>query len=410
MSLPRAGLWIACLLQTACSLLAQQATGTLKEVDPQNGFLVVWARGQDRTLKADENTRVLDAAGRELADGLGAAELKAGVEVTVTVERRNGQMFLKTLRLGRAEAPTAEGGKPTVGFKPLNEMTSEDEYKGEDGGLYGGGKNDPPAAHLAAAKGEAALPVPLDAEGKPSKDGVVVLVSISMSNATQEFSTFKSIADRDADKSESLTIVDCAQGGQAMAQWAPADAKTWTEAERRLKAAGVTPAQVQVAWIKLANVRPAGDLAEHGKKLQQDTIAVLHNARERFPNLRVAYLGSRIYAGYAGTALNPEPYAYEGAFVVRWLIQDQIEGDPDLNWDAKLGAVKAPLLLWGPYLWADGTTPRKDDGLVWERGDLGGDGTHPSDSGRQKVANLLLTFFKTDPVARTWFTQSGRGK
>ncbi len=406
----RVGLWIACLLQTAGGLFAQQATGTLKEIDAENGVVVVNARGQDRRLRVDEDTKVLGAEGKDLPDGLESAELKAGVEVTVTVERRDGGMFLKTLRLGRAEGPAPEGGRETVGLKPLTEMTAEDKYKGEDGGLYGEGRNDPPAALLAAAKAESALPVPLDAEGRPAKDGTIALVSISMSNATQEFSRFKQVADADPDKSKLLTIVDCAQGGQAMAQWAPPDARTWTEAERRLTAARVTPAQVQVAWIKLANVRPTGDLAEHGKKLQKDTIAVLHNAKARFPNLRVAYLGSRIYAGYASTALNPEPYAYEGAFAARWLIRDQIDGDPDLNWDPARGAVEAPLLLWGPYLWADGITPRKGDGLVWERKDLGGDGTHPSDSGRQKVADLLLTFFKTDPLARTWFTGSGGGK
>jgi hypothetical protein len=67
--------------------------------------------------------------------------------------------------------------------------------------------------------------------------------------------------------------------------------------------------------------------------------------------------------------------------------------------------VKAPLLLWGPYLWADGVTPRKGDGLVWERKDLAADGVHPSPSGRQKVADQLLKFFKTDPSARTWFVK-----
>ncbi len=63
------------------------------------------------------------------------------------------------------------------------------------------------------------------------------------------------------------------------------------------------------------------------------------------------------------------------------------------------------LLLWGPYFWADGLTPRQSDGLVWQRSDLGGDGTHPSDSGRQKVAEQLLKFFKTDDYAKTWFVK-----
>lgn len=216
---------------------------------------------------------------------------------------------------------------------------------------------------------------------------------------------FKRLADGDPAKSSRLTIVDCAQGGQAMAEWAPPDARPWQEALSRIESAGVTPEQVQVAWIKLANKSPRGELEQHGRQLESDTRAVIQNAQARFPNLRVVYLGSRIYAGYAGGALNPEPYAYESAFVVRWLIQDQMAGDPELNADPARGAVKSPLLLWGPYFWADGVTPRESDGLVWVRDDLAGDGTHPSQSGRQKVAAMLLEFFKTDPLARGWFTE-----
>jgi hypothetical protein len=48
-------------------------------------------------------------------------------------------------------------------------------------------------------------------------------------------------------------------------------------------------------------------------------------------------------------------------------------------------------------------TPRKSDCLIWERKDLAGDGTHPTQSGRQKVADMLLKFFKTDANARKWF-------
>ena len=140
--------------------------------------------------------------------------------------------------------------------------------------------------------------MPLDAEGKPAKDGKIVLVSISMSNATQEFSHLQ--ADRRRRPAEIARADD-----RRLCPGRPGDgrsgsipkARPWAEADRRLTAAGVTPKQVQVAWIKLANVGPTGELTEHGKKLQDDTLAVLHNAKARFPNLRVAYLGSRIYAG-----------------------------------------------------------------------------------------------------------------
>jgi len=48
---------------------------------------------------------------------------------------------------------------------------------------------------------------------------------------------------------------------------------------------------------------------------------------------------------------------------------------------------------------------RRGDSLVWERADLGPDGTHPSERGRAKVARLLLDFLKTDPTARPWFVK-----
>jgi hypothetical protein len=286
---------------------------------------------------------------------------------------------------------------------PLCDMSATDRHQGEDGGLYGQGRNTPPEEHRKAAEAELARIQPLDAEGKPAKDGKIVLVSISMSNATQEFSVFKQFADADPAKAPVVTIVDCAQGGRAMAEWVDPKAQPWAEAERRLAAAKVAHPQVQVAWIKLANIRPRGDLSQHGKKLQRDTLAVLHNAKARFPNLRVVYLGSRIYGGYATGPLNPEPYAYESAFAVRWLIQDQIKGEAALNYDANRGDVKAPLLLWGPYLWANGEKGRKLDDLVWKREDLAADGVHPTMSGRRKVAKLLLDFFKTDPLAKSWF-------
>jgi len=320
--------------------------------------------------------------------------------------------------LNKALASRGKGGqapqRPAIaqvektGFKPLTEMTADDRYKGEDGGLYGQGQNTPPAELKKAAEIELAKIAPLDKDGKPSPTGTTAFVSISMSNATQEFATFKPLADRDAARSPRVTIIDCAQGGQAMAQWVDPKALAWQEADRRLSVAGISPQQVQVVWVKLANVQPRGDLQEHGAKLQKDTTAVLQNAKAKFPNMRIAYLGSRIYGGYTAGALNPEPYAYEGAFVVRWLIRDQMKGDAALNYDAAKGEVKAPLLLWGPYFWGDGVTPRKSDGLVWKREDLREDGTHPSQSGKDKVARMILDFCKTDPLAKPWFTGSAK--
>jgi len=395
------------LLLMGGKLLAFDAVGTIERIDVERGVLQIQANGQDHIVTIAKDVRVTGTDGQPLADGLRSKELKNGVEVTVTVIRGDMGPIIEAIQIGNrgAVSNAAYNSRSSVGLKPLTEMTAEDRYKGQDGGLYGAGRNEPPAALLAAARKQTQRIAPLDADGKVSKDGRVGLISISMSNATMEFSLFKQIADNDPDKSPRVSIVDCAQGGQAMAEWAYPGAPAWAEADRRLEQAGVSAKQVQVVWVKLANKSPHGELAEHCGKLQTDTMAVLHIAKVRFPNLRIAYLGSRIYGGYADTPLNPEPYAYEGAFAVRWLIQDQIKGDPDLQYDDAMGAVKVPLLLWGPYIWADGTSPRKSDGLVWERKDFGIDGTHPSDTGRRKVAEMLLRFFKEDALASVWFTR-----
>lgn len=278
-------------------------------------------------------------------------------------------------------------------------------YKGEDGGLYGGGKNPPPAAHLAAAMGESEQIRPRDTAGQAAADGKIGFLSVGMSNTTQEFSRFMQEAARDPRKSPRVVLVDGAQGGQTGARWADAGAPLWTQVDERIARAGLSAAQIQVAWMKQAEAGPArlGEFPQHTDVLREHLVVALGHLKKRFPNLRIVYLSSRIYAGYATTALNPEPYAYESAFAVRRLIQDQIAGRAELNFDPARGAARSPLLLWGPYLWADGATNPASGALSYEPADFGADGTHPGDSGRAKVARLLLDFLKADVTARPWF-------
>ncbi|MBI5725079.1 MAG: hypothetical protein HZA50_14050 [Planctomycetes bacterium] len=301
--------------------------------------------------------------------------------------------------------------RETTGCVPLTDM-GDKTYKEWDGGLYGKGKNEPPPELAETAKKVATSIKPLDKDGKPSADGKIVLISLGMSNTTMEFSVFKQRADKDSAKSPLVAIVDCAQGSQEATRWSlvntgeRAGRPPWEVMAERLKAADVSDAQVQAVWIKLAIANPAsdGDVAKQIKRFKDYNIIILHKLKAKFPNLQIAFLSSRIYAGYATTPLNPEPYAYEYGFACRDLILGQADGKLDLNWDPAKGAVKSPLLLWGPYLWADGTTPRKSDGLVWKKEDMtGNDGTHPSRAGIDKIVNLLMDFFKTNPYTKDWY-------
>jgi hypothetical protein len=321
-------------------------------------------------------------------------------------------LAIATNALAQQPLPAGPSNRPppprdSTGLTPLTELGAA-KYRGEDGGLYGGGRNEPPAAHAAAARKQSAQIVPRDAEGQPAKDGKIGVLSVGMSNTTMEYSAFKRLAEGDPEMSPRVVLVDGAQGGKTATVWAKPDAPVWPEVEARLQRARITPRQVQVVWLKQAEAGPArlGEFPEHAQVLQMHLVGILNLLHQKFPNLRVVYLSSRIYAGLATTPLNPEPYAYESAFAVRWVIRDQITGKPDLNYDPARGEVKSPLVLWGPYLWADGIRPRKVDGLVWTKQDLSpNDGTHPAmPEGVRKAAKQLLTFFKTDPYAKRWFT------
>lgn len=277
-------------------------------------------------------------------------------------------------------------------------MAADDRYQGEDGGLYGGGLNEPPATHRSAAIKELAKIQPLDPRGDPSAGGKIGFVSVGMSNTSLEFTTFKQMADKDTTKTSRLVFVNGAQSGLDAGVWATTETP-WLELGRRLRAGGLTPQQVQIAWVKQAIRDPKEPFPAEARTLQGHLATILNRLKRYCPNVRVAYLSSRIYAGYTGSPLNPEPHAYESAFSVRWVLQDQIEGNPALICDE--GSAKSPLLLWGPYLWADGLSPRSD-GLTWGPDDFEADGTYPNGAGCEKVVTLLLNFFKSNPLAAWW--------
>ncbi|HEY3837883.1 MAG TPA: hypothetical protein VGL72_14980 [Bryobacteraceae bacterium] len=292
--------------------------------------------------------------------------------------------------------------RESTGLIPLPDLGTG-IYKGEQGGLYPGGVNTPPPAHLKAGLALAKKIVPLDAEGHPASDGRIVMISIGMSNTTMKFQAFQKLAKEQHDLNPKLLLVDGAQGSQV--GWITSKPNTpfWDVVNQRLSAAGVTPAQVQAAWMLQANPGPQAEFPTEMRELQRNMVDTLHNMHDKFPNLKMTYLSSRTYAGYATSPLNPEPHAYENGFAVKWVVSDQIGGKPEMNYDPAKGPVSAPWVAWGPYVWADGVKPSKS-GLFYVKEDYGdADGTHPSMSGRMKVATRLMEFMKTDATTKGWF-------
>lgn len=304
--------------------------------------------------------------------------------------------------LALAGAADRVAAQSCVGCSPLDDLAGA-PHRGEPMGLYPGGTNTPPAGHQTLALAAAAGVVPRDATGAPAANGLIGLLSIGMSNCNQEFAAFERLEDVRPGRNPRLVVIDGAVGGQSADIIRNPAATYWNTVTQRLAAAGVDPDQIQLIWLKEADgAVPDTSFPAHADSLRAHLKDVVRILKGRYPNLALCYLSSRIYGGYSSSPERGEPLTYETGFSVRGLIADQIAGDPALNADPDIGPLEAPVLLWGPYLWANGVVPRPGDGLVWSAADLESDNVHPSPSGEAKVAGLLAAFLAAEPTAAPW--------
>ena len=95
------------------------------------------------------------------------------------------------------EAPRCTTVGAATGRVPLTDLVDR-TYLGFTGGLYPDCANTPPVAHDSAGRSRALSVQPLDGNGNPSANGKIALLSIGMSNTTQEFCSFSSLPPCDA--------------------------------------------------------------------------------------------------------------------------------------------------------------------------------------------------------------------
>ena len=254
---------------------------------------------------------------------------------------------------------------------PLTDLGSA-RYLGFAGGLYPNGENSRPSAYEEAGVALGGTVQPVDKDGNPAGSGKIGMVCIGMSNTSREFSQFIHLVEADARKNPSLRMIDAALGGTSASQMAVLDCDYWKHVDRQLQRFEITGAQVQVVWLKPAQAYETLGFPEKARRIQNAMHSIIEILTAKFSQLKLVYVSSRIYGGYSKIDLNPEPIAYESAFGVKWLIEEwNNKSNPtgSLSW-----------VSWGPYLWADGLTPRSD-GLIWERSDFEPDGVHPSAQG-----------------------------
>jgi hypothetical protein len=313
----------------------------------------------------------------------------------------------------RSPGQAANCGNTSVGRIPLTDLGA-DTYDGYPGGLYPYGLNARPAGHEQSGLNQAFQVTPRDTSGTPDPNGTILFLSIGLSNTSLDWTAFMDSAQVDPLRSPRVRLMDGAVGGWDACQISDPAAGYWPIVDARIRNAGYRPGQVQVVWLMsvcrsdsfatcLPDTFPCD--ARKGEAQLRGIVRHLHVA---FPNLRLVYVSSRNYGGYSAFGNNGESWSYHHGFSVKWLIDDQLAGDPELNWNPALGPVEAPWLSWGPYLWADGLTPRSD-GLTWDCADFVSDGVHPSLAGRQKAASRLFEWVHTDPTVLPWYTGATSG-
>ena len=306
----------------------------------------------------------------------------------------------------------------TPSLVPLIDMGAS-TYFGFPGGLYPGG-NVMPQQHFDAGRAFAAAVEPLDVNGNPRTSGKYVLLSIGHSvvqqvfcfeNPCPSFSFMgKALADAEVE-STNLAFVKGAEGGRTTEFWDSPNRPDYDRIrDEELEPLGLSEQQVQVVWMAVNNrVASPPPFPANADVLVRQFGNITRALRSRYPNLRLVFLASATYGGYIERLERvQEPFQYESGFTMKWLIQAQIDemASGGTIVDGRAGDLNyntvAPWIGWDPYTWADGENPRSD-GLFWTFDDFQSDGVHYSQSGIDKAAGLLLTFFKTSPQTRCWF-------
>lgn len=290
-------------------------------------------------------------------------------------------------------AITATATEPLV---PINELGTA-SFHGFMGGLYANGSNEPHAAHAQTLRERCARILPLDAEGKPSATGRIVIAGVGASVCRQIFAQLERRGAETPGIHPAVTFVNCASGGADVNKIT--EDRYWQRAQQALKARGVSALQVQVVWYQSDELRDSrDDFPGRPQRLQVALAQQMKLIAQHFPNAQLCYHSARHTTAFMpddeGKAKHAEPRPYHVGWAVKWFIESP-----------ENGSHHTPLSTWATYFWTDADKPRAD-GYQWSGAMNVKDGVHLTEAGQQRVAKELCDFWSRDAFARTWFTHS----
>ena len=239
---------------------------------------------------------------------------------------------------------------------PLPELTA-DTYFGEQGGLYPGGQNTPPAGYLAE----------LDAVANNlANEPQVVVLSLGMSmmqNASNGFMQAGYASGPGVNPA--FTFINGAIGSKQQ-NWVDPNNSVWNRGTQALAGAGLNASQVDVVFYHNAWAGPSSEpFPQHAVTMKNSAQITLDIIHDKYPNVSLILVTNRHYA-LSATSKHPEPWAYEEGFSWKWLIEERIDCTADC------GAPVAWLAnQWVPS-WANEPQYYVSDGLHLSPGPGGG--------------------------------------
>ena len=284
---------------------------------------------------------------------------------------------------------------------PINDLATG-TYLGYTGGLYPAGIDTPSGQYAKDLLRFAMKIKPLDSSGKASDSGKVLFISLGASTGGNNMKALILKTVGNPETNPFLLLLNCNNGAGSATLNNIANPKDsyWDHVSLILRSHHVGYKQVQVVYFETDDSLPVNSFPQRANIVRDNFSKAMQVCKSKFKHLKLVYVLGRTTTFDKILVPNQEPCPYYNGWAYKFYIQDQINGTAATRY--KGDSAVAPLVTWGWYQWADGTTTPRLDGFVWTK-DMTVDGMHADSTGQDTLATRFQNFLLKDRYAGVWY-------
>lgn len=287
---------------------------------------------------------------------------------------------------------------------PINDLGAG-TFMGKVGGLYPGGVNAPFGTYANDLMAFAKDIKPLNSAGEPATNGVVGFIAIGGSTCGKMMSALTDKTVGNSLTNSKLKMANCTngEGSASLNSLMNSNDTIWPIIMNKLSRRKLTVSQVQVIYLETDDSVQISGFPDRPLRAKQDYVQTLKMFKAKFPNVKLVYVLGRTTTFLARKKKlihNVEPNPYYNGWACKWLIEDQMNGVPGTHY--KGASAELPMVTWGWYQWAYGTSQPRNDGFTWEASDTE-DGLHATPTGSDTLSKYFQNFLLTDIYAKNWY-------